>query len=91
MKKWLKLINIKAWGETFVLKFLASKAAKHFATVLAGVVAGIAAKNKLDQYGIVIDVPHFTEALMTLFGAAAGALLNWTIKVLDKDGDGFIG
>lgn len=88
MKKLLSLLNVKKWLETFVMKFVASKAVKHGATVLAGLIAGLLTKYKLDQYGVSIDIPHFTEALITLFGAGAGAILNWAQKVLDKDGDG---
>ena len=91
MKKLLGLLNVKKWLETFVMKFVASKAVKHGATVLAGLVAGLATKHKLDQYGVSVDVPMFTEALITAFGAAAGALLNWAQKVMDKDGDGIPG
>jgi len=91
LKKLGKLFDVKSWLETFVLKFLASKGAKHAATTLAGIVAGLIAKYKLDQYGIQIDVPHFTESLIVAFGAAAGVLINWSIKVLDKDGDGRLG
>lgn len=91
LKKLGNLLDVKAWLETFVLKFLASKGVKHAATTLAGIVVGLIAKYKLDQYGIQIDIPHFTESLIVAFGAAAGAAVNWMIKVLDKDGDGRIG
>jgi phage shock protein PspC (stress-responsive transcriptional regulator) len=91
MKKLLSLLNVKKWLETFVMKFLASKAAKHGATALAGIVAGLATKYKLDQYGVTIDIPMFTESIMAAFGALAGMLLNWAQKVMDKDGDGLPG
>jgi phage shock protein PspC (stress-responsive transcriptional regulator) len=91
MKKILALFNVKKWLETFVTKFLASKAAKHAASTLAGVIAGLVAKYKLDQYGVQVDVPALTESLIVGFGALAGAIMNWAQKVMDKDGDGLPG
>lgn len=91
MRKLLGLLNIKKWLDTFALKFVTSKAVKHGATVLAGLLAGLATKYQLDQYGVSVDIPHLTEGLITLFGAGFGALLNWAQKVIDKDGDGLPG
>lgn len=91
IKKFLNLFNVKSWLETFVLKFMASKGVKHAATTLAGIAAGLATKYQLDKYGVTIDVPLLTESLMTAFGALFGALINWAIQVMDKDGDGRIG
>lgn len=94
-KKLINLLNVKNWVETFLLKTAINKGVKHLATFLAGVLASAVFTGKikpiLDASGIVIDPVALATSIGAAASGASGWLLNWAIKVLDKDGDGFIG
>lgn len=95
LKKIGNLFDVKAWLETFVLKTVVSKGVKHAGTFIAGLLASAVFTGKvkpvLDSLGIVIDQAQLMIGLGAVLSGAAGYLVNWTIKVLDKDGDGRIG
>ena len=94
-KKLINLFNVKTWLETFVLKTVINKGVKHLTTFLAGVVASAVFTGKikpiLDASGIVIDPVALATSIGGAGAALSGWVLNWAIKVLDKDGDGYIG
>lgn len=81
------LFNVKAWIQNFVGKMIIDKGVKHGVTVVIGLLgsAVFTAKVKpvLDQLGISIDMAHLAEGLTVFFGAGAGWLVNWLLKVMD--------
>jgi threonine/homoserine/homoserine lactone efflux protein len=86
MKKLMNLLNLKKWIETFLVKTVVNKGVKHAVTVIIGLVAGAKVQAILTQYGVQLDIPHLQAELTVMFGAAAGWLINWGLKVMDKDG-----
>lgn len=91
LKKIVNLLNVKAWMQNFLLKTLLNKGVKHAVTVVIGLVLGAKVQAILTQFGVTVDVTHLQAELTVFFGGLAGALINWAIKVMDKDGDGQIG
>lgn len=95
LKKLGNLVDLKAWLETFVLKTVVSKGTKHATTFLTGFIAGplfaMKIKPVLDQYGITIDPVTLSASVGGAIAGLTGWLLNWVIRVLDKDGDGKVG
>lgn len=94
LKKLVNLFSVKKWVEKFVFKTLVNKSAKHAATVILGFMGSAAFANDvqpvLTQLGITVDSTQLANGLVVVFGSLAGWILNWGIKVLDKDGDGKI-
>lgn len=94
-KKLVNLLSVKNWVQTFVLKTVVNKVVKHATSFLTGALASVlfTAKIKpiLDASGIVIDPVALATSIGGATAGATGWLLNWVIKVLDKDGDGYIG
>lgn len=88
MKKFLNLLNIKTWFETFLLKTVVTKGSKHAVTAIVGLLGSaiFTAKVKpiLDQFGISIDSVRLAEGLTVAFGAAAGWLMNWGVHVIEN-------
>jgi len=95
LKKVGNVFDLKAWTETFLFKQIVNKGSKHAVTAVVGLLGSAVFTTKikpvLDQLGISIDPVQLTTGLTVLFSGAAGWIINWTIKVLDKDGDGKIG
>lgn len=96
-KKLINLLNVKNWVETFLLKTIISKGVKHLTTFLAGMIGSVYFTDKILPIihmlnpEIVIDPTKLAIAVGGSAAALSGWLLNWAIKVLDKDGDGYIG
>lgn len=91
LKKIGNLLNVKAWIENFLFKTVVNKGVKHAVTVIVGLVMGAKIQALLTAWGVTIDPTQLQTELTVFFGGAAGWLINWAIKVMDKDGDGKIG
>lgn len=83
------LFDVKLWVENFISKMVVSKGVKHGVTVVVGLLGSavftLKVKPVLDQLGVSIDTTKLSEGLTVFFGAAAGWLVNWAIKVMEHD------
>lgn len=89
LDKLKKLLNVKAWAESFVARMVLDKGVKHATTAIVGLLSSgwFVAKVApiLTQYGVNIDPIAFQAGVAAALSGVAGWLINWAQKAMNKD------